>query len=310
MYVFVTGSTGFIGTAVVKELLQAGATVLGLTRSEKGIQQLESLGAKALRGTLEDLDILKQGASECDAVIHLAFVHDFQDYPKACELDRDAIAAMGSALALNPSKHKAMVVTSGTMMLSLGKVGLEDDSYDLDRPMAATRGASERVALDLAKLGVCISVVRLPPTTHGPGSSGLMSMLVGTALQKGISAYVGDGQTRWSACHRDDAAAVYRLAMEKAITGSVFHAVAEEGITMKDIATEVGKQLDIPIVSLEGDAAAEHFGWIQPFVTADNPAASDKTKEQLGWTPKGVTVLEDVPVIVDYLKSMQGAMPF
>jgi nucleoside-diphosphate-sugar epimerase len=302
MRVFVTGSTGFVGSAVVKELLSAGHKVLGLSRSAKGVEQLKTQGAEALHGTIEDLEILKKGATECDAVIHLAFVHDFADFAGACATDRAAITALGSALAA-AGGDRALVITSGTMLLTGGKLGGEDDDPDTTNSMAAARGASEPLSLDFAKQGVRVSVVRLPPTTHGFGSSGFMSHLITIAQQKGVSVYVGDGQNHWSAGHRDDAAKLYRLAMEKAESGSIFHAVGEESVQLKDIATEVGKQLNIPVVSIPQDKAGDHFGWFQMCITADNLASSAKTRERLGWNPTGATVVEDIPTIIEFLKS-------
>ncbi|KAK9427983.1 hypothetical protein V1505DRAFT_378426 [Lipomyces doorenjongii] len=304
MRVFVTGSTGFVGLAVVKELLSGGHQVLGLTRSDKGVEQLKSQGAEALYGTIDDLEVLKKGASECDAVIHLAFVHNFADFAGSCATDRAAITAMGSVLAA-AGGDRALVITSGTMMLERGKLGNEDDGADMTSPMSAARGASEPLCLDFAKQGVRASVVRLPPTTHGPGVSGFMGPLVTVALQKGVSAYVGEGQNRWCAGHRDDAAKLYRLAVEKAKPGSIFHAVAEEGVPLKDIATEVGKQLNIPVVSISPETVGDHFGWFQFGAAADNAASSAKTRERLGWTPTGVTVIEDVSVIIDFMKSRE-----
>ncbi|KAF5613723.1 alcohol dehydrogenase [Fusarium subglutinans] len=306
MRVFVTGSTGFVGSAVVKELLAAGHSVLGLARSDKGVEQLKSQGAEALFGTIEDLDVLKKGASESDAVIHLAFVHNFADFIGSCAIDRAAITAMGSALVA-AGGNRAMVITSGTMMLAQGKLGHEDDEPDMSHPIAAARGASEKVCLDFAKQGVRASVVRLPPTTHGAGGvSGFMGPFVNFALEKGVSAYVGDGQNHWCAGHRDDAAKLYRLAIEKAEAGSVFHTVAEESVTVKDIATEVGKQLDIPVISIPSEKVTEHFGWFQFGALADNTASSAKTKEILGWNPTGPTVLEDIEAVVGFVKSHSG----
>lgn len=302
MRVFVTGSTGFIGTAVVKDLLSAGHKVLGLTRSDKGVEQLKSQGAEPLHGTIEDLPLLTKAASESDAVIHLAFVHDFANYVASCGTDRAAITAIGSALAA-AGGDRALVVTSGTMLLPRGQIASEDSATDITNPMAAARAPSEAVCLDFAKQGVRASVVRLPPTTHGAGSSGFMSMLIGIAQQKGVSAYVGEGQNRWCAGHRDDAARLYRLAAEKAEPGSIFHAVGEEGVLMKDIASEIGKQLNIPVVSIPAEKAEEHFGWFGFGATADNRASSTKTKKQLGWTATGQTAIEDVPVVIEFLKS-------
>ncbi|GFF61707.1 hypothetical protein CNMCM6936_006882 [Aspergillus lentulus] len=302
MRVFVTGSTGFIGSAVVKELLSAGHKVLGLTRSEAGIEQLEKQGAQALHGTIEDLELLKKAASECDAVIHLAFVHDFADYAGSCATDRTAITAMGSALA-EAGGNRALVITSGTMLLPRGKLGDEDDAPDMTNPMAAARGASEKVCLDFAKQGVRASVVRLPPTTHGLGSSGFMGPFVTVALQKGVAAYLGDGENRWCAGHRDDAARLFRLAAEKGAPGSIFHAVGDEGVQMKEIAIAVGKELDIPVVSIPPEKAEEHFGWFWFGAVADNVASSAKTREGLGWIPEAATLMEDIPVIVGFMKS-------
>ena len=302
MHVFVTGSTGFVGSAVVREFLSAGHTVLGLTRSEKGVEQLKSQGAEPLLGTIEDLETLKKAAARCDAVIHLAFVHDFSDFVNSCAKDRAAITAMGSALA-DAGGDRALVVTSGTLMLPRGKIGSEDDTYDPSNPMGSVRGASEAVCLDFAKRGVRTSVVRLPPTTHGPGSAGFTGMLVGIAHQKGVSAYVGDGQNRWSAGHRDDAAKLYRLAAEKAAPGSVFHAVAEEGVALKDIATEIGKQMGLPVVSIPPEGVADHFSWFEFGVTADNLASSVKTREALGWVPTGPALIEDIANVVESLKA-------
>ncbi|KAG4268027.1 alcohol dehydrogenase [Fusarium proliferatum] len=306
MHVFVTGSTGFVGSAVVKELLAAGHSVLGLARSDKGVEQLKSQGAEVLFGTIEDLEVLKKGASVSDAVIHLAFVHNFADFVGCCAIDRAAITAMGSAL-VEAGGDRAMVITSGTMMLTQGKLGYEDDKPDMSHPFAAARGASEQLCLDFAKQGVRACVVRLPPTTHGAGgASGFMGPFVKVALEKGVSAYVGDGQNHWCAGHRDDAARLYRLAIEKAEPGSVFHAVAEESVTVKDIAAEVGKQLDIPVVSILPEKLQEHFGWFQFGAMADNTASSAKTREVLGWSPTGPTALEDIKAVVDFTKSHSG----
>ncbi|OAA55288.1 oxidoreductase [Niveomyces insectorum RCEF 264] len=307
MRVFVTGATGFVGTAVVQELLSAGHDVLGLSRSDKGAEQLKAQGAEALHGVIEDLDVLKKGASGCDAVIHLAFVHDFANFAASCATDRAAITALGDALvAAGPASGgglRALVVTSGTMLLGSGKLADEDDAPIMDHPMAAARGPSEKVCLDYAKKGLRASVVRLPPTTHGPGSSGFTGILLSTAIAKGVSAYVGDGQNRWCAGHRADAAKVYRLAAEKAQPGSIFHASTEEGVTVKDIATEVGKQLNIPVVSIAPEQVQEHFGWFHFGIGADNTVSSKKTQERLGWTPTNPKLLEDIPVIIDFLKS-------
>ncbi|TQW00401.1 hypothetical protein V2A60_001489 [Cordyceps javanica] len=305
MRAFVTGSTGFVGTAVVKELLANGHTVLGLTRSDKGAEQLKNLGAESLRGTIEELDILRRGAADCDAVLHLAFVHDFTKFEECCAKDRAAITALGEVLAdaVAAGKPRALVVTSGTMMLKQGQLGHEDYVADASNAIALTRAASEPVCLDFAKKGVRTSVIRLPPTTHGNGSSGFTGMLVQNVLQKGVAAYVGDGQNRWSAGHVLDAAILYRLAMEKAIPGSIFHAVAQEGVAVKDIVTKVGEELGVPVKSIPDTEAQEHFNWFLFAITADNPASSKMTREQLGWAPAHGTVLESVKGTVAWAKA-------
>lgn len=302
MRVFVTGGSGFVGSAVVKELLCAGHTVLGLARSDEGAEQLKSQGADVLRGNIEDTEVLRQGASACDGVIHLAFIHDFSKFEASCATDRAAIAAMGSALAA-AGGNRSLVVTSGTMILAAkGNVARERDRVDMGSPSIAPRGGSEAVCLGFAKQGVRASVVRLPPSTHGPGTSGFLSVLVKTAKDKGVSAYVGDGGNRWCAGHRDDAAKLYRLAMESAEPGSVFHAVGEEGVPVKDIATEIGKQLGLPVVSISPDKAKEHFGWFSFGAVADNPASSEETRARLGWAPTGRPIIQDVEATVAYLE--------
>ncbi|OAA71337.1 oxidoreductase [Cordyceps fumosorosea ARSEF 2679] len=302
MRVFVTGSTGFVGTAVVQELLSHGHTVLGLTRSDAGIEQLTRQGAEPLRGIIEDLDLLSQAASACDAVIHLAFVHDFTRFAECCAKDRAAITAIGEALA-SASPPRALVITSGTMMLAQGRLGHEDDIVDGSDDIATTRAASETVCLDFVRRGVRASVVRLPPTTHGNGSSGFTGMLVQNALRTGVAAYVGDGKNRWSAGNVADAARVYRLAVERAAPGSIFHAIAEEGVPVKDIVTRVGEELGVPVKSIPADQAQEHFEWFLFGIMADNPASSKKTREELGWMPSHGTVLDSVKGTVEWAKA-------
>ncbi|KAF2759202.1 putative oxidoreductase [Pseudovirgaria hyperparasitica] len=302
MRVFVTGATGFIGSAVVDELLSAGHTVLGLVRSDDGANQVESQGAESLRGTIEDLDLLADAASKCDAVIHLAFILDFADIEGCCAKDRAAITAMGDAL-VSAGGDKALVSTTATMMLQHGKVGREEDGPDMTNSMLSVRGASEPVCLAYANKGIRASAVRIPPTAHGEGQSGLMGYLVDAALQKGISAYASEYNNRWSACHRNDVAKLYRMAIERAEPGSTFHAVAEEGVAIKDIAAEISKHLDVPLKGLTQDELQEHFGWIAFGVSADNPISSASTQERLGWTPTGPTALEDVPTVIKFKQS-------
>lgn len=303
MKVFVTGSTGFVGTAVVEELLNAGHSVLGLTRSDKGAEQLQKQGAEVLRGTIEDLDLLREAASRSDAVLHLAFVHDFANFANCCAIDRQAIEALGSALA-DAGGSRVLVITSGAPMMASGQLVTEDMAAGASGA-ASPRAASESLCLDFSGHGVCTSVVRLPPITHGPGSSGFGSMITRIALQKGFVAYVGDGQLRISACHRADAAKVYRLAMEhmEHATGpSVFHAVAET-VPMQEVATAIGQQLELPVRSISIEQAAEYYGWLGPVFSADRPVSSTQTRETLGWTPTGPSLVDDVPVFVKFVQS-------
>ncbi|KAJ9143347.1 NAD dependent epimerase/dehydratase family protein [Pleurostoma richardsiae] len=291
MRVFVTGATGFIGQAVVKELLSHGHQVLGLSRSDAGAKSLTDLGADVQRGSLEDLDSLKQGAAAADGVIHLAFIHDFSDYAGSCRRDREAIEAMGTVLQ---GTGKPLVMTSGTLMLARGRLGKEDDPADLSTPSTAARGASEVTALALADKGVRVSVMRLPPTNHGDGDHGFVAMVVAAAREKGVSAYVGDGANRWPATHRLDTARAFRLALEKGAAGSVFHAVAEEGVPLKDVAEAVGKGLGLPVASIPAAEAQGHFGFLAFAVGEDNPTSSAKTREVLGWAPQELGLIADI----------------
>lgn len=315
MRVFVTGSTGFVGSAVVKEFLSAGHTVVGLTRSDKGVDQLKSLGAEAVHGTIEDVTLLESTAATADAAVHLAFVHDFSKFVESCATDRAAITALGNGLVkAGGGVQRSLVVTSGSMLLSTaerGTVLTEASPINLTNPLAQARGPSEKVCLDFAKEengGLRASVVRLPPVTHGPGGvSGFAGHLATVALKSGKSAYVGDGLNKWSAGHRDDAALLYRLAAEKAAPGSVFHASVEQGVVVKDLATAIGKELGLPVVSIEGETAAEHFGWFFHPSAADNVVSSQITQETLGWKPTHVTLLEDVPAVVEFVKTAAAA---
>ncbi len=291
MRVFVTGATGFIGQPLVRELVAAGHQVLGLARSEKSSALLASLGAEVHLGSLDDPASLAQGASLCDAVVHLAFIHDFSDYAGACATDQAAISAMGDALK---GRRGALVITSGTLMMPPGRLAHEDDATDTTSPFTSLRAASEKVALGLAQHGVRVCVVRLPPTNHGEGDQGFVASLVATAKEKGVAAYVGDGENRWPATHRLDTATVFRLALEKGEAGAVFHAVAEEGVKLKDVVAEIGKSLGVPVVSKTTQEASEHFGFLGMVVPVDNPASSAKTREQLGWVPVQPTLLEDL----------------
>jgi nucleoside-diphosphate-sugar epimerase len=291
MRVFVTGATGFIGEAVVQELLSAGHQVLGLARSDKGAESLAALGVEVHRGSLDDLDSLKRGASASDGVVHLAFIHDFSDYEGNCRVDRLAIETMGAALA---GSNRPLIITSGTLMLPYGRLATEEDTPDLTNAAAAARGASELLALSFVSRGVRASVVRLPPTNHGDGDHGFISLLITIAREKGVSVYIGDGLNRWPATHRLDAARVFQLALDKGSAGSTFHAVAEEGVSIKDIATIIGKQLNVPVVSKTKEEAQQHFGWLAFALVADNPTSSAKTREQLEWTPVNPALISDL----------------
>lgn len=291
MRVFVTGATGFIGQAVVQELLSNGHQVLGLTRSDKGAESLSALGVEVARGSLDDLDSLKRGAAASDGVIHLAFSHDFSDYEGGCRKDRLAIEAMGSALE---GTNRPLVITSGTMLLPHGRLATEDDSLDFTHPFAAARGPSEKLALSFAPKGVRVSVMRLPPTNHGDGDYAFIATLIKIARQKGISTYIGDGLNRWSATHRLDTARAYILALTKGKAGSIYHAVAEEGVPVKEIAETIGKKLGIPAVSKTTEEAREYLGFLALPLAGDNPVSSVKTREELGWKPEHSSLISDI----------------
>jgi nucleoside-diphosphate-sugar epimerase len=289
MRVFVTGASGFIGKAVTKELQDAGHQVLGLASSDKSADLLTSLGAEVQRGSLDDLDSLKQGAAASDGVIHLAFKHDFSKFAESCSTDRAAIEAIGSVLQ---GSNRPFVIASGTGLLPPGQLGDEDVPYYSSNPLGALRGPSE--ALTHSFEGVRSSVVRLPPSVHGDGDKGFLAFMIGIARQKGVSAYVGDVPTHWPSTHRLDAAKVFRLALEKGKAGSTFHAIAEEGVPIKDIAEVVGEKLNIPVVSVTAAEAPEHYGLMSFCFLMNNLASSVKTKEQLGWNPVQKTILDDL----------------
>jgi nucleoside-diphosphate-sugar epimerase len=285
MRIFVTGATGFIGSAIVQELLQAGHTVLGLARSEASARSLAAVGADVHHGTLEDLDSLQRGAADADGVIHTAFIHDFSAYAAAAETDRRAIEAIGDVLA---GLDRPFVTTAGLLGLAPGHVGTEKDKSAYSPRM------SEEATMGLAAKGLHASVVRLSPTVHGEGDYGFVPTLIAIARQKGVSAYVGDGSNRWPAVHRLDAAHLFRLVLEKGTAGASYHGAAEEGIPMRDIATVIGQQLNVPIVSRTPEEAADHFGWIARFAGMDAPSSSAFTQQQLGWSPSQTTLLADL----------------
>jgi nucleoside-diphosphate-sugar epimerase len=290
MTVFVTGATGFIGSAVVQELINAGHQVLGLARSEAGANSLAAAGAEVHRGGLEDLESLRSGADAADAVIHTAFVHDFSRFKEICEIDRRAIEALGSALA---GSNRPLIVSSGTGLAKVepGQTATEEDptlSFDVH-----PRAASEETAAEAGARGCRVSVMRLAQI-HDTRKQGLVTYAIRIAREKGLSAYIGEGLNRWPAAHLSDTAHLYRLALEKGESGAKYHAVAEEGITMREIAEVIGQGLNVPVISLSPDQAQEHFGWLAAFAGWDIPASSEKTRRQLGWNPTGPGILSDL----------------
>lgn len=285
MRVFVTGATGFIGSAVVPELIGAGHQVLGLARSDASADALMAAGAEVLRGALDDPESLAAGARAADGVIHLAFIHDFSQYAANAETDRVATAAMAAAMA---GTGKPLVVTSGTAVLTPGRVGIETDA-----PTAQIRSASELV-LSAADSGVRVCAVRLAPSVHGAGDRAFVPALIDIARRTGVSAYVGDGANRWCAVHRLDAATLFRLALEKARPGSRLHGVAEEGIPVRAIAEAIGEGLGLPVRSITAEEATEHFGWLVGFLAMDAPASSAITQATMGWTPQQPDLLTDM----------------
>src|SRR5271156_183819 len=279
MRVFVTGATGFIGSAIVRELIDANHQVLGLARSDAGAKSLVAAAADVHRGSLEDLESLRSGAAAADGVIHTAFIHDFANYGPAAEADRRAIETLGSALA---GSDRPLVVTSGTLLVQRkGSLATEEDAPAPNFPRK-----SEQMAVELASRGTRASTLRLPPSVHGNGDHGFVPRLISIAREKGVSAFIGDGLNRWPAVHRLDAAHLYRLILEKLPAGARFHGVAEEGVAFRDIARVIGRRLNIPVVTKSPEEAANHFGWFAHFAAMDNPASSTRTQQQLGWCPK------------------------
>jgi nucleoside-diphosphate-sugar epimerase len=289
MRVFVTGATGFIGSVVVQELNNAGHQVLGLARSEAGAKALAAAGAQVHRGSLEDLDSLRSGAADADGVIHLAFIHDFAKYLDNCETDRRAIEALGSVLV---GSDRPLIVTSGTAVVAPGRLATEEDA-----PAAGSasipRVASEEAAAAVAARGVCVSVVRLPQV-HDQHKQGLITPVINLAREKRVSAFVGDGRNRWPAAHLLDTALLYRLVLEKGSAGACYHAVAEEGVPIRDIAEVIGWHLNVPVVAMSPEEAVDHFGWLGMFAGLDCPASSALTRQRLGWNPTGPGLISDL----------------
>lgn len=296
MRVFVTGATGFIGSAVVKELMAAGHRVSGLSRSKEKGAALAATGAEVIDGSLEDLDGLRRAAAELDGVIHLAFNHDFSKFVANCEDDRRVIAALGSAL---DGSDRPLIVTSGTLIAHNASGGPATEEDAALSSEAHPRAASEEAAASAAARGVNVSVVRLPQV-HDTARQGLITWAIAIAREKGVCPYVGDGHNRWPAAHVLDTARLYRLALERAERGAKYHAVAEEGVSFREIAEVLGKRLKLPVSSINPDEAKAHFGWLAPFAGLDAPASSALTRRRLQWQPTERGMIAD-------LEELQGS---
>ena len=288
MRIFVTGASGFIGSAVVPELLGAGHQVLGLARSEASAKALVDAGAEVHRGQLDDLESLRVGAAKADGVIHLAFIHNFANFEASLKAEFAAVQALGDALV---GTEKPFAIASGLLGVAPGRLAVETDAAPTEWP----RGRSETILKELAAKGVRTSAIRLAPTVHGSGDHGFVHMLIETARAKGAAAYIGEGANRWPAVHRKDAARLFRLALERGPAGSTFHAAAEEGVTAKEIATAIGAGLGLPVVGKTPAEAMDHFGGFMGWAFGmDAPTSSAATRKQLGWAPSEPMLLEDV----------------
>jgi nucleoside-diphosphate-sugar epimerase len=289
MRVFVTGATGFIGSAIVLELIDAGHQVLGLARSDASAKSLAAAGANVHRGSVDDLESLRSGATAADGVIHTAYIQDFSNYKENCEIDRRAIEALGSALV---GSDRPLIVTSVTALVGEGRLATED--MPVSNASLLPRASSEDAAGSAAMRGVHVSIVRLPPSVHGDGDHGLVPALINITREKKLSAYIGDGLNRWPAVHRLDASRLFRLALEKNATIACYHGVADQGVPFRQIAEVIGRDLNVPVVSRSLDEASNHFGWFAPFAALDNPTSSERTRTLLGWKPKEPGLISDL----------------
>ncbi len=290
MRIFVTGASGFIGSAIVRELIGAGHQVLGLARSDGAAASVAAAGAEVHRGALDDPESLRSGADASDGVIHTAFIHDFANYQAAAETDIRAIETLGEVLT---GSERPLIVTSGTALVAPGRVVTEGDEPD---PSLVSRWPrrSEETALAMVARGIRASAVRLPPSVHGENDHGFVPRLISIAREKGVSAYIGDGLNRWAAVHRLDVAHLFRLAVEKAAAGRRYHGVGDEGVPFREIATVIGKHLDLPVVSISSEEGADHFGFLGLFAALDIPASSVLTQQYLGWHPTHSGLLADL----------------
>jgi nucleoside-diphosphate-sugar epimerase len=305
MKIFVTGATGFIGSAIVQELIKEGYQVLGLARSDAGAKSLIAAGAEVHRGDLQDLESLRSGAAAADGVIHTAFIHDFSKFKENCEIDRRAIEALGSALE---GSDRLLIVTSGTLMAgpTPGRLSTEEDP-PYSGPGSIPRIASEEAAQLISGRGVRVSVVRLPQV-HNPEKQGLITYAIAVAREKGVSIFVGDGANRWPAVHCLDAAHLYRLVLEKGVAGARYQAVAEEGVPFREIAQAIGRRVNVPVVSKSPEEGAEHFGWLGHFAALDSPASSERTRKLLGWRPTGPGLIADLDAAQYFEPGTDGAV--
>jgi nucleoside-diphosphate-sugar epimerase len=290
MRVFVTGASGFVGSAIVQELLQNGHSVLGLARSEDAAKAIAAAGADVHEGSLEDADSLQRAVAATDGVIHTAFIHDFSRHAAAGEVDRQAITVMGEALA---GSGRPLIVTSGTAAVAAGKTGTELDAGKTEGA-GSVRSFSEVLTRTFTEKGVRAMLMRLPPSVHGAGDHGFVPWLINIAREKGVAAYVEDGRNVWPAVHRPDAARLYRLALEKGLAGTTYHAVGEEGVPTREIAEVIGRRLNLPVVSKAAGEAADHFGFLGHFFSLDVPSSGKLTREWLGWNPSGPGLIADL----------------